>query len=79
MASPRNSAAMESPTEAATRGAELTQRLLSFARQQPLTPQVIDLAELIVGMEDMLVEYPMGAQSTLSRGLEDLRIQRFRI
>ncbi len=32
------------------RGAELTQHLLAFSRQQPLRPQSIDLAELTTGM-----------------------------
>lgn len=39
---------------AAQRGAELTHRLLAYARQQPLAPQVIDLASLAFGMKDLL-------------------------
>ncbi len=39
---------------ATARGAELTQRLLAFSRQQPLRPQSIDLAELVGGMSDLL-------------------------
>ena len=39
---------------AAQRGAELTQRLLAFSRQQPLDPQSIDLAALVGGMTDLL-------------------------
>jgi len=38
---------------AATRGAELTQRLLTFARQQALQPKSIDLRELIPGLDDL--------------------------
>jgi PAS domain S-box-containing protein len=38
----------------ATRGAELTQRLLAFSRRQPLQPQRIDLADLLAGMADLL-------------------------
>lgn len=37
------------------RGAELTHRLLAYARQQPLAPQSIDLFSLAVGMKDLLV------------------------
>ena len=39
---------------AARRGAALTQRLLAFARQQPLAPQPVDVAELLDGMSDLL-------------------------
>jgi PAS domain S-box-containing protein len=39
---------------ATARGAELTQRLLAFSRQQPLRPQAIDLGKLVTGMSDLL-------------------------
>ena len=39
---------------AAQRGAQLTNQLLSFARQQPLQAEVLDLNELVVEMSDML-------------------------
>ncbi|MCC5795156.1 MAG: PAS domain-containing protein [Chromatiales bacterium] len=39
---------------AATRGAELTQRLLAFARRQPLEPRAVDLNRLVAGMESLL-------------------------
>jgi PAS domain S-box-containing protein len=39
---------------ATKRGADLTHRLLAYARQQPLAPQSIDLAALALGMEDLL-------------------------
>jgi signal transduction histidine kinase len=39
---------------AVKRGAELTQRLLAFSRQQPLRPQVIAPGELVVGLSDLL-------------------------
>ena len=45
---------LEAITRAATRGSELTQRLLAYSRQQPLRPQTIDLVELTDGMADML-------------------------
>ncbi len=39
---------------AALRGAELTRRLLAFARRQPLSPKVIDVNELIEGVTKLL-------------------------
>ena len=39
---------------ASERGAGLTQRLLAFSRRQPLSPQAIDLSELLAGMSDLL-------------------------
>ncbi len=44
----------EAVIRAALRGAELTQRLLAFARQQPLSPKVVDASALLAGMTDML-------------------------
>ena len=38
----------------AQRAASLTQRLLAFARRQPLDPKPIDVGRLIVGMGDLL-------------------------
>ena len=40
--------------EAAQRGAELTQRLLAFARKQALVPQAVDVNQLVAGMSAML-------------------------
>ena len=39
---------------AGARGAELTRRLLAFSRQQSLSPQAINLQELVDGMFDLL-------------------------
>ncbi len=39
---------------ASTRGAELTQRLLAFSRQQPLHPRPVDLEVLVEGMTNLL-------------------------
>lgn len=39
---------------AALRGSELTQRLLAFARRQPLAPERIDLNRQIASMQDLL-------------------------
>jgi PAS domain S-box-containing protein len=38
----------------ATRAAVLTDRLLAFARRQPLAPQIIDVNGLVAGMSDLL-------------------------
>ncbi|MGM0584585.1 MAG: PAS domain S-box protein [Pseudomonadota bacterium] len=38
---------------AAARGAELTSRLLAFARRQPLRPRAVDANRLLRGMEDL--------------------------
>ena len=40
--------------EGARRGANLTQRMLAFARRQTLNPQPVDLLQLVLGMKDML-------------------------
>ncbi len=40
--------------DAAQRGAELTQRLLAFARRQALEPKVINVKQLVDGMEGLL-------------------------
>jgi PAS domain S-box-containing protein len=40
--------------DAALRGAELTRSLLAFARRQPLSPQRLDLAELLGGFVKLL-------------------------
>ncbi len=45
---------VKSATEAAERAAILTQRLLAFARQQPLAPQPINVNEMIGNMSALL-------------------------
>jgi signal transduction histidine kinase/CheY-like chemotaxis protein len=45
---------LKAATIAAGRAATLTQRLLAFARQQPLAPQPLDANKMIVGMSDLL-------------------------
>lgn len=44
----------ETMLKAAERGASLTNRLLSFARRQPLAPQAIDANRLVDSMDDLL-------------------------
>ncbi len=45
---------VEAASDAARRAATLTQRLLAFARQQPLAPQSIDANKMIGSMSDLL-------------------------
>ncbi|TCK29092.1 PAS domain S-box-containing protein [Ancylobacter aquaticus] len=41
-------------TQAAQRGAALTQRMLAFARRQDLKPAAVDVPELVLGMAEMM-------------------------
>jgi len=50
----QENARVQAVIRAATRGADLTQRLLAFSRRQPLRPEPIDLGSLVAGMMDML-------------------------
>ena len=50
--------------EGAARGAGLTQKLLAFGRRQPLTPQRIDIAQLVDGMAE-LMRRALGERVTL--------------
>jgi signal transduction histidine kinase len=45
---------VEAATNAAERAAVLTQRLLAYARQQPLAPQTIDANKMIANMSELL-------------------------
>ncbi len=45
---------LDAAGEAATRAAALTQRLLAFARQQPLKPEPVEVNALVVGLADLL-------------------------
>ena len=45
---------LQAIVRAAARGAELTQRLLAFSRQQTLESKPFDMAELVSGVSDML-------------------------
>jgi len=63
---------------ASIRGAELTQRLLAFSRQQPLKPKDFDLGELVLGMTELLkrtlgekVEVLVNIEVDLGRALAD--------
>ena len=61
--------AIEAIIRASTRGAELTQRLLAFSRQQPLRPRSIDMAELVAGTTGMLVR-TLGETITIETAAE---------
>ena len=45
---------LEAVNRAARRGAQLTERLLAFARRQTLSPEVFDLNQLVAAMQPML-------------------------
>ena len=74
---PDHDAAMvQSILDATKRGADLTHRLLAYARQQSLSPKSLDLVELVGGMRDLL-ERTLGAtidiSVTTSPGLWNVR------
>lgn len=54
---------------AAERSATLIQRLLAFSRRQALSPRIIDVNTLIVGLGDIL-DHALGDRITVSRSLE---------
>lgn len=45
---------LDNALKGAERGAALTQRLLAFARRQELRPEIVDISELVSGMQDLL-------------------------
>lgn len=55
---------IEGALDGAKRAAALTQRLLAFARQQPLAPEVIDANLMVTGMNDLLA-HALGETVTL--------------
>ena len=60
--------------EATKLGSQLTNRLLAFARRQPLSPRVINLNTLVIGMSDMLQRSLGGAvrvNMVIAKGLWD--------
>ncbi|MFQ5535110.1 MAG: PAS domain S-box protein [Sphingomonadales bacterium] len=60
--------ALRQVVRAAERGAELTHRLLAFARRQQLRPVQVNLNELIEGVAEML-ERTLGAAISLKKAL----------
>src|SRR5450756_797882 len=64
--------------EAAARGGDLTQRLLAFARKQPLQPREVDVNSLVIEAANMLrptlgerIEVRMTLAGDTSRALND--------
>lgn len=51
---PRARRFVDAARNGARRAAQLTQRLLAFARQQPLKPEPLDVNKLVAGMSDLL-------------------------
>ncbi len=51
---PKDRRALDAIQIASTRGESLTRQLLSFSRRQPLSPAVIDLAEAVDSIRDVL-------------------------
>jgi PAS domain S-box-containing protein len=68
--------AIHDAVEATKLGSQLTNRLLAFARRQPLSPQVINLNDLVIGMSDMLQRSLGGSvriNMVIAKGLWDSR------
>ena len=61
---------VDAASEGARRAAMLTQRLLSFSRQQPLQPKSTDLNALVAGMSDLL-GHSVGADIRLETALAE--------
>jgi PAS domain S-box-containing protein len=59
---PKTQALLDNAVRGARRGAELTQRMLAFARRQELKPVVVQVPELVQGMSGLL-------QSSLGPGV----------
>ncbi|KKC27822.1 ATP-binding protein [Sphingomonas sp. SRS2] len=68
--------------DAAERAKLLIQRLLAFARRQPLIPKPVDILELSLGMKDLLIS-SLGARITLTldvaHGLPSARADRHQL
>ena len=63
-------AGLEQARDASHRAAELTGKLLSFARRQPLRPEVIDLGELFENLARVFAG-TLGESLTLATGVAD--------
>jgi PAS domain S-box-containing protein len=68
---------LESARAGATRAATLTQRLLAFSRQSPLSPRVVNLNELVAAMSELLrrsLGERIGFETVLAGGLWPARV-----
>jgi signal transduction histidine kinase len=71
-AEPRLASRLAIVLQSAERGADLVQRLLAFARKQPLEPVAVNLNEIVHGMQDLLqstVERAVRVETVLAEGL----------
>ncbi|HTU11333.1 MAG TPA: response regulator [Allosphingosinicella sp.] len=69
---PRVAKSIDHAAEGARRAAILTQRLLAFARQQPLEPKALDANQLVAGMSELLsrtIGETITVQTRLAGGL----------
>jgi signal transduction histidine kinase len=66
---PRSERMVDAALQSAERAKTLVQRLLAFARRQPLQPQPVDLAALVIGMETLLAS-TVGPRVRLAFDLE---------
>jgi PAS domain S-box-containing protein len=69
-ADPRLAPIVKAIDDAAERGAELTRRMLAFARKQPLQPRPLDLNEVITRIAEML-QRTLGEDVTVRTVLAD--------
>jgi signal transduction histidine kinase len=60
---------LDNALKGAERGAALTQRLLAFARRQELRPEIVDIAQLMFGMQDLLAR-ALGPEIRLENNLQ---------
>jgi PAS domain S-box-containing protein len=65
----RSERMVDAALQSAERAKTLVQRLLAFARRQPLQPRPVDLASLVVGMESLLAS-TVGPRVRLALDLE---------
>jgi len=67
---PRMRRLLDGAMQGARRGASLTQRMLAFSRQQDLKTSSVDMAQLVLGMRDLL-ERSLGPRFDLRLRLAD--------